>query len=481
MKKRIVCFIGAVVLMLSVLLVLPTSAAYEPDVLVAELYQSSGTTFGMVDSISAGGLYFLGETLFVAVGDPLRISGDGFVPNGLEFTYDGSSYVVVGVDTINRTYSITDLNGGNPSEGTFYIYSAYESGGGSDDAYDEGYSAGLSAGYNNGYAAGLTAGREQGRQEGFDEGFDEGFEEGAATTNGYDRGYAAGVAAGRELGYQDGYQAGLQEASKVYEQLGQNVFSFATVTAHGFTEAGDEEFTITVTPQLISNGVSFASVYTQILAEIDRLMPGTSTVSSLDITFTWPEAQSFDYGLLYFSATDDNFDFIISDGSSSSTLAAAKDPGADVYYYRRYASGAPGYADSIVKNYMVRSVQLKYASLEDQSLSFLQSLQLYSGGPFFTNGYAAGYTSGLNTSNGAAFEQGKAEGFKNGLIRGKEEGIQITENGDWLHLMTAVIDTPINAFNSLFSFEILGLDMRVAFGSLLALCMFLFVVKKVIL
>ena len=481
MKKRIVCFIGAVALMLSVLLVLPTSAAYEPDVLVAELSQSSGTTFTMVDSISPGSLYFLGETLFVAVGDPLRISGDGFVPNGLEFTYDGAGYVVVGVDTINRTYTITEPNGSNPAESTFYIYSAYEAGGGSDDAYDEGYSAGLSAGYNNGYAAGLAAGKEQGRQEGFDEGYDEGFEDGAVTTDGYDRGYAAGVAAGRELGYQEGYQAGLQEASRVYEQLGQNVFSYATVTAHGFTEAGDEEFNITVTPQLISNGVSFSTVYTQILAEIDRLMPGYSTVSSLDITFTWPEAQSFNYGLLYFSTNSSRVDLTVSDGQTNYGLASTKDPNSDVFYFRRYASGAPGYEDSIVKNLMVRSVKLGFGNLESESLSFLQSLQLYSGGPFFTNGYAAGYTSGLNTSNGAAYDQGVAEGYQNGYVTGKAEGIQITQTGDWSHLMAAVVDTPINTFNSLFNFEVLGLNMRVAFGSMLALCMFLFVVKKVIL
>ena len=47
--------------------------------------------------------------------------------------------------------------------------------------------------------------------------------------------------------------------------------------------------------------------------------------------------------------------------------------------------------------------------------------------------------------------------------------------------MLAVTEAPINTFQSLFNFEILGLDMRLAFGSILAVCVLLIILKKVLL
>lgn len=472
MKKRVLCLIGAVALVLSSFFVLPAAAAYEPDVYAQELYSANyDTTYSMVDGLTVGDLYFIGDTLFVAVSDPLRISSSGYIPNGLEFTYNGERCVVVGLNTLDNTVTITQHDGSTPSEDYFYVYTAVDTGGSSEGTYQEGYDAGYSAGV----AEGTDAGYQDGFEEGKDAGYQEGYDDAAKLASGYDYGYSQGLEAGLEQGFANGRADGLIEASKIYEQLGQNVFSFATVTAHGFTEAGDEEFTITVTPQLINNGISFSSVYTQLLTEIDRLMPGTDTLSSLDITLTWSEANSFDYGLLYFSSNQYDYVFSIGNGTSLSTLDPSVNAEQGLTTFRKYTSGA------VVKNYSVRSVQLRWADLADQSLQFLQDLQLYTGGPYFTNGYAAGYTSGLNTSQGAALEKGKAEGFRNGYSRGKAEGIEITKNGDWYSLMGAVVDTPFNALMSLFSFEVLGLDMRVAFGSLLALCMFLFVVKKVIL
>ena len=47
--------------------------------------------------------------------------------------------------------------------------------------------------------------------------------------------------------------------------------------------------------------------------------------------------------------------------------------------------------------------------------------------------------------------------------------------------MLAVTEAPINTFQSLFNFDVLGLDMRAAFGSVLAVCVVLIIIKKVIL
>ncbi len=110
----------------------------------------------------------------------------------------------------------------------------------------------------------------------------------------------------------------------------------------------------------------------------------------------------------------------------------------------------------------------------------------------YQNGYDSGYSSGWGdgTSDYAeimeekvaeAYDEGFGAGYNDGYIEGKKEGITVSENGDWIGLMTAVVEAPVNTFQSLFNFNVLGLDMRVAFGSILTLCLLLIVIKKVLL
>ena len=59
--------------------------------------------------------------------------------------------------------------------------------------------------------------------------------------------------------------------------------------------------------------------------------------------------------------------------------------------------------------------------------------------------------------------------------------MNLSKTGDWRNLITAVVEAPVNTFQSLFNFEILGLDMRVAFGTIMSICVLLIIIKKVIL
>ena len=107
----------------------------------------------------------------------------------------------------------------------------------------------------------------------------------------------------------------------------------------------------------------------------------------------------------------------------------------------------------------------------------LHEFSLWSDSELYGLGYASGYAAGLTSDSAESYNDGYGVGFTDGKI----EGLKLGQSGDWKSLMTAVVDAPINTFQSLFNFEILGLDMRVAFGSILALCVILIIIKKVVL
>ena len=99
----------------------------------------------------------------------------------------------------------------------------------------------------------------------------------------------------------------------------------------------------------------------------------------------------------------------------------------------------------------------------------------------YKSGYAQGYLDAATTEYTELLDEKYKTGYKEGFTSGKKEGLEISKNGDWKNLMTAVVEAPVNTFQSLFNFEILGLDMRAAFGSVLAICVILIIIKKVIL
>ncbi len=88
------------------------------------------------------------------------------------------------------------------------------------------------------------------------------------------------------------------------------------------------------------------------------------------------------------------------------------------------------------------------------------------------NSYQSGYATGQNVG----YSQGYAIGYQDGMYDALEEGGTLT----FRSLISAVIDVPLNAFRSLFSFEILGVDMLTFFSSLLTLGIILAVVRLIL-
>ena len=86
--------------------------------------------------------------------------------------------------------------------------------------------------------------------------------------------------------------------------------------------------------------------------------------------------------------------------------------------------------------------------------------------------YLKGYEEANTERYNAGFNAGKKTGY--------QEGLETAEKGTWENLMTSVVQAPVNAFQGLFNFEILGMDMKAAIGSVLAICVLLIIVKKVV-
>ena len=109
----------------------------------------------------------------------------------------------------------------------------------------------------------------------------------------------------------------------------------------------------------------------------------------------------------------------------------------------------------------------------------------------YTSGYTNGYENGYKNVNQDNFVSGKEEGYTNGFNEGKKvgysegfdsgfsvgnttgysagltEGLQSAKEGSFMSLATAVVDAPIKAFLGLMDFEILGMNMRYFYLSLL--------------
>ena len=122
-----------------------------------------------------------------------------------------------------------------------------------------------------------------------------------------------------------------------------------------------------------------------------------------------------------------------------------------------------------------------YAYDFENDLSLCMSSTARIESPLYGYGYAQGYLDGQRSEFSDAQNQAYDQGYNVGYVTGKKEGLSLASTGDWQHLFTSVVEVPVNTFQSLFNFEILGLDMRAAFGSLLALCVLLIIVKKVLL
>lgn len=342
------------------------------------------------------------------------------------------------------------------------------------------------------------------------EGYDAGYQAGVGSTDAYQEGFTDGVASidqesirqegyvqGREEGYQSGYTDGFGSVNQ--EEIRYEGYESGYNDAMG--NVGDLTgglFRTMVLDLDVSVDVDGSTVHDVFLnVPFDLSVGGIyfkKTLSFLESTYgsTWEERISEVTLILHFYndflSGQSPFDWVTSPISiSGSTLVeSAQLRTVDKVWYSLTAQeGSYGdlrsfqFNDPAAVSYplICDIFQLKVGRPGD----LLNEITLWSNSQFYGTGYAAGYVDGLSAESGQVYDQGYADGYNEGFLGGKQEGLELSKNGDWKQLMLAVVEAPINTFQSLFNFEILGLDMRLAFGSILAVCVLLIIVKKVIL
>ena len=290
--------------------------------------------------------------------------------------------------------------------------------------------------------------------------------------------YNEGYVAGKETGYNQGYTAGNTDGTAAgYEQgvaaqMEKNrtgIFKNANFKAKLYYNLNDgkgrqiKEFSFE--PNIIQDGVYFENLFDDINA--------------------WSQS-TYDDNLYIFDYTDyvtieiswmpnDVFDLL------SHPIYIVGDPDVnygsinDIYNHVYSVNADPGNEKrKFVPTVEFTSIVINKFSIQiGRPYDLLCSFTLYSENERYNIGYHDGYTAGVDDGE----KKGYNEGSKNGFLLGKEEGLRLSENSNWRSLMTAVVETPVNAFQSLFNFEILGLDMRMAFGSILAICVLFIVIK----
>ena len=96
------------------------------------------------------------------------------------------------------------------------------------------------------------------------------------------------------------------------------------------------------------------------------------------------------------------------------------------------------------------------------------------------DGYDDGYGVGIKNGYDEGYDEGYDKGYEKGKDKGYYEGrADEVENSGFGGLVSAVVDVPIRAFKSLFSFDILGVNTQNLILSLITLALVIIVVKWV--
>ena len=338
------------------------------------------------------------------------------------------------------------------------------------EGYDAGYQAGV--GSTDAYQEGFTDGaasidQESIRQEGYDDGYDVGFGDGVASID---------QDAIRQEGYDDGYSSAMQLVGDLSGGMFQSMVlgMDVSVDVDGRTivenfdnvpfdkTEGGVYFRSTLNFLLDTFGVGWEDRVTQVIL---RLQFAHGSISG-QLPIDWSSSPILISG----SALVDSAQLKSIDNVLYALTAQEGSYGS----LRNFEFNVPS---DVTYPVIFKEFSLKVGRPGD----LLNEITLWSNSQFYGTGYAAGYADGLSSDSSSAYDTGYAEGYDIGFAGGKKEGLEISNTGDWKSLMLAVVEAPINTFQSLFNFEILGLDMRLAFGSILSVCVLLIIIKKVVL
>lgn len=428
--------------------------------------------------------------------DPPGIMGVQKQCQSISFSYFPS-------DVVSCVYEYANAFGflGIDRFGPDAINQAYRNG------YDLGYSDGLKDGisldYKTGFADGVASIDQNAiMQEGHNIGYNAGFVDGAASVdtdayyqNGYDAGYGLGYddalgdfATDMDNPLRDAYWIRAQwtltnGASQVLNFVDSNC---GTVLISPPTSSSNLPITDFFYSSFYGNGNFNVSAMIEYY-DAENLIDGDMVyITEFQMTFYFNDfMNSRDYDFSMIGTSNSTmysmlFDYYNSDLSEVATVTETENDNDFNLRQISFEDGEKFIAFAFICDKPGAQILGKYGPMQCDDFGFV-----FSSVGDYDDGYADGLVTGLRASNDDAYrsgyEYGEDVGYSNGFTAGKREGLTITENGDWRDLMLSVVEAPINTFQSLFNFEILGLDMRAAFGAILTVCVLLIVVKKVVL
>lgn len=134
-------------------------------------------------------------------------------------------------------------------------------------------------------------------------------------------------------------------------------------------------------------------------------------------------------------------------------------------------------------NYVTISIYSRnYLNLPDYSTTYyFQSNSNIADNEYYNQGYQTGKLDGFN--NG--YSVGESEGYNNGynsgynigFNTGYSEGSEDSNQYTFLNLVSSTIDAPLTYFQSLFNFELLGVNLQGFLMALFTLCVIVTIVK----
>lgn len=160
---------------------------------------------------------------------------------------------------------------------------------------------------------------------------------------------------------------------------------------------------------------------------------------------------------------------------------------------------SPQFSD-IVNNY-TNSIIIRYNTISNHSITFfiptwtlhddtifnapyyiyrkyyLEDAFDFSNNGYYQQGFNNGKNEGLSIGYDNGYSVGSSSGYNEGLEEGKIIGAVESNDYSFFGLISAVIDTPIQLFKSLFNFNFLGVNLFAFFTSILTIGLIVFVTK----
>ena len=389
-----------------------------------------------------------------------------------------STALVEGINTITRTGShqsyINFACNSSTNDGTFTLHwikvelGSEFTGFVKTDYYNFGYNQGVSSVDSQSY---------------YDAGYDAGYDDGLTSSDAYQEGYNAGEI----VGYQDGYDAGWDAGSE--RSYIDNLPLALYIPNQQYAEFGD----FLDTSAFTYNGVSYSGNYSDQSFEINDVYRYEFTADSGDspcVRFTSSFTGSIfnvsfgvDTHAWYNSLRgvlfkSNNYSYYYDLASNNAVFSSIADSTRRCTYYSLSVSGLS--LDSyyiyilfdnsvLTGDYYMACLVLPYSVSCDSADDSLTLQQVYE----------QGYNDGVYVGSRDTRAESWQEGYSSGYGAGYNDGVDGSEY-TFLSLFGAVIDAPIQAFNGLFNFEILGVNMRTFLLAVLTLAIGLFIWKIIV-